>query len=154
MVIKYKLKKVYDKEHYVFYLADMDPEFKEMIRQRYIALSSSEEFEFEGKQHPCCALVKTTMVDNGDYDYYDNYQPYYEEVESFKEISFNPVNGEKIEFEEVDVFDYTQIADDIKAEIHLTEKGRSIKAREKVIYLWGQYMDFFISNIDYGDEDE
>ena len=57
---------------------------------------------------PVAVIVFSTMVDNGDYNYDDEYEPNYCEESFYKRIFFSPITGKKISFNIVSTIDETQ----------------------------------------------
>lgn len=51
-----------------------------------------------GEYVPVAVIVFSSMVDNGDYNYEDEYEPNYCEEFSYRKISYSPITGDKIIF--------------------------------------------------------
>lgn len=50
------------------------------------------------KYEPIAIITFSSMVDNGDYNYDDEYEPNYEEEFSYHRIYYSPLTGQKIAF--------------------------------------------------------
>lgn len=112
---------------------ESDDSFKNLIKENYLILNDTFNLELNQENEenrPCVCLQMKNMVDNGDYDYDDNYIPYYEEEVSYKEIFYSPLNGEKINFIISKEIDDSKIINNILSQIELLERKRKCKQRE------------------------
>lgn len=112
---------------------ESDDSFKNLIKENYLILDDTFNLELNQENEenrPCVCLQMKNMVDNGDYDYNDNYVPYYEEEISYIEIFYSPLNGEKINFIISKEIDDSKIINDILSQIESLERKRKCKQRE------------------------
>lgn len=112
---------------------ESDDSFKNLIKENYLILDDTFNLELNQENEenrPCVCLQIKNMVDNGDYDYNDNYVPYYEEEISYIEIFYSPLNGEKINFIISKEIDDSKIINDILSQIESLERKRKCKQRE------------------------
>lgn len=112
---------------------ESDNSFKNLIKENYLILNDTFNLELNKENEenrPCVCLQMKNMVDNGDYDYDDNYIPYYEKEVSYKEIFYSPLNGEKINFIISKEIDDSKIINNILSQIELLERKRKCKQRE------------------------
>lgn len=112
---------------------ESDDSFKNLIKENYLILNDTFNLELNQENEenrPCVCLQMKNMVDNGDYDYNDNYVPYYEEEISYIEIFYSPLNGEKINFIISKEIDDSKIINDILSQIESLERKRKCKQRE------------------------
>lgn len=112
---------------------ESDDSFKNLIKENYLILDDTFNLELNQENEenrPCVCLQMKNMVENGDYDYNDNYVPYYEEEISYIEIFYSPLNGEKINFIISKEIDDSKIINDILSQIELLERKRKCKQRE------------------------
>ena len=112
---------------------ESDDSFKNLIKENYLILNDTFNLELNQENEenrPCVCLQMKNMVDNGDYDYNDNYVPYYEEEVSYIEIFYSPLNGEEINFIISKEIDDSQIINDILSQIKSLERKRKCKQRE------------------------
>ena len=112
---------------------ESDDSFKNLIKENYLILNDVFNLELNQENEenrPCVCLQMKNMVDNGDYDYNDNYVPYYEEEVSYIEIFYSPLNGEKINFIISKEIDDSQKINDILNQIESLERKRKCKQRE------------------------
>lgn len=81
---------------------------------------------------PIAAIPFGQMVDNGDYDYDDEYIPNYEMEYSYQQIYFSPMTGQKIVFcitQEIDVTKEYQESNDI-LDKYMTRKRLTKEEKE------------------------
>lgn len=112
---------------------ESDDSFKNLIKENYLILNDTFNLELNQENEenrPCVCLQMKNMVDNGDYDYNDNYVPYYEEEVSYIEIFYSPLNGEEINFIISKEIDDSQKINDILNQIESLERKRKCKQRE------------------------
>lgn len=112
---------------------ESDDSFKNLIKENYLILDDTFNLELNQENEenrPCVCLQMKNMVDNGDYDYNDNYVPYYEEEVSYIEIFYSPLNGEEINFIISKEIDDSQKINDILNQIESLERKRKCKQRE------------------------
>ena len=112
---------------------ESDDSFKNLIKENYLILDDTFNLELNQENEenrPCVCLQMKNMVENGEYDYNDNYVPYYEEEISYIEIFYSPLNGEKINFIISKEIDDSKIINDILSQIELLERKRKCKQRE------------------------
>lgn len=112
---------------------ESDDSFKNLIKENYLILNDIYNLKLNQENEenrPCVCLQIKNMVDNGDYDYNDNYVPYYEEEISYIEIFYSPLNGEKINFIISKEIDDSKIINDILSQIESLERKRKCKQRE------------------------
>lgn len=112
---------------------ESDDSFKNLIKENYLILNDTFNLELNQENEenrPCVCLQMKNMVDNGDYDYNDNYVPYYEEEVSYIEIFYSPLNGEEINFIISKEIDDSKIINDILSQIESLERKRKCKQRE------------------------
>lgn len=112
---------------------ESDDSFKKLIKENYLILNDIYNLKLNKENEenrPCVCLQMKNMVDNGDYDYDDNYVPYYEEEISYIEIFYSPLNGEKINFIISKEIDDSKIINDILSQIESLERKRKCKQRE------------------------
>lgn len=112
---------------------ESDDSFKNLIKENYLILNDTFNLALNQENEenrPCVCLQMKNMVDNGDYDYNDNYVPYYEEEVSYIEIFYSPLNGEEINFIISKEIDDSQKINDILNQIESLERKRKCKQRE------------------------
>lgn len=99
---------------------------------------------------PCLCIIKTFMVDNGDYNWEDEYEPYYEEENNYIEIFYCPITGEKIEFIISKEIDDTEIINQILNEIEKLKKQRKSKKRDlEIKELYSKLQQYESSNFNF-----
>ena len=77
-------------------------------------------------------IVRTTSVDEGDYDYDDVYTPCYTDFYEYYPCNFCPITGEKIEVEVVETEDYTDVVEKLQNDIkNLNKYTRKSKVEER-----------------------
>lgn len=86
-------------------------------------------------------LVHSIMVDNGDYDYEDEWIPNFQEEDHYHQILFCPYTGEKIEFNIIDGYDYRTEQKTLMEEMDAIVKCRSKKKREEYKGLYKRLAD-------------
>lgn len=91
-------------------------------------------------------LVSTSMVDNGDYDWDENYIPYWEEELSYRQILFCPFTGEKFEIKIIKENDLTKEQGRLLNEIDILCKKRKSKKRDDEIFKLNEELFKLISD--------
>lgn len=112
----------------------------DLIKQGILILGDSNSLNLPYKNnenYPYLAFVITKMQDNGDYNYDDEWESYYEEEYSYEPIYYCPKTGEKIEFIIENIIDKTlenlQLEKDLK-DLSKTRKSKKRDELEKEIY--------------------
>lgn len=86
-------------------------------------------------------LVHSTMVDDGDYDYEDEWIPNYVEEDSYHQILFCPYSGDKIEINIVEGKDFRLEQKQLLEEMDAIAKYRSKKKREEYKELYNKLIN-------------
>lgn len=101
-----------------------------LINQNILILSDTKSLNIESLvNRPCISFIISNMVDNGDYDYDDNYIPNIEEEYSYLEIFYCPITGEKINFIIENEIDNTNEIIKLEQELNNIKKMRKSKKK-------------------------
>lgn len=136
---------------YVFYhlksIEDGDKVLS-LIKKGILTLNDSLTLDIGNNEinKPCVCLIQHKMIDNGDYNYEDEYIPNYREQEYYIEIFYCPILGEKIEF----LFD-NDIEDDkniqkIRDELFILSKNRKSKKRDKQMNVLQEKLNYYYTS--------
>lgn len=112
----------------------------DLIKQGILTFGDSNSLNLPYKKNenqPYLAFIITKMQDNGDYNYDDEWESYYEEEYSYEPIYYCPKTGEKIEFIIENVIDKTleniQLEKDLKNLLKM-RKSKDRDSKEQEIY--------------------
>lgn len=102
-----------------------------LIKEKILVLGDSQSLNIDNNEiRPCICFIISNIVDNGDYDYDDNYIENWEEEYSYLEIFYCPITGEKINFIVENIIDNTNEIIKLENELNNIKKNRKSKKRD------------------------
>ena len=138
-LIVYKIDKLVDEDILI-----------DLIKNGVLCIIDSNKTDLELPENtPIIAIIKKYLIDNGDYNYDDIYEPNYEEEESYFPIEYNPINGKKFEIIISKTIDdttrYLEVLDEIEK-----MKKKSLNVKKNYQYYNSLMQEFYsLTNSNY-----